>query len=96
MMLLKALNEAVGVAIAYHTRVEEGTQPPSRTLALRSRSCRDLAALFLWATRRLGFAARTASGYRFNPGSVADDVGATHAWCEVFLPSAGWVGFDLT
>ncbi|WP_311732417.1 transglutaminase family protein [Sphingomonas sp. BK580] len=77
-------------------RDEEGTQPPSRTLALRSGSCRDLAALFLWAVRRLDFAARAASGYLFDPGSVAGDVGATHAWCEVFLPGAGWIAFDPT
>nr|WP_246617183.1 transglutaminase family protein [Sphingomonas yunnanensis] len=96
LMLLNALNEAVGIAIAYRTRDEEGTQPPSRTLALRSGSCRDLAALFLWAVRRLGFAARAASGYLFDPGSVAGDVGATHAWCEVFLPGAGWIAFDPT
>lgn len=96
LMLLNALNEAVGIAIAYRTRDEEGTQPPSHTLALRSGSCRDLAALFLWAARRLGFAARAASGYLFDPGSVAGDVGATHAWCEVFLPGAGWIAFDPT
>jgi len=96
LMLLNALNEAVGIAIAYRTRDEEGTQPPSLTLALRSGSCRDLAALFLWAARRLGFAARAASGYLFDPGSSAGDVGATHAWCEVFLPGAGWIAFDPT
>ena len=96
LMLLNALNEAVGTAIAYRTREEEGTQSPSRTLALRSGSCRDLAALFLWAVRRLGFAARATSGYLFDPGSVAGDVGATHAWCDVFLPGAGWIAFDPT
>lgn len=96
LMLLNALNEAVGTAIAYRTRDEEGTQSPSDTLALRSGSCRDLAMLFLWAARRLGFAARATSGYLFDPGSVAGDVGATHAWCEVFLPGAGWIAFDPT
>jgi len=96
LMLLNALNEAIGIAIAYRTREEEGTQSPSLTLALRSGSCRDLAALFLWAARQLGFAARAASGYLFDPGSVAGDVGATHAWCEVFLPGAGWIAFDPT
>lgn len=94
--LLKALNEAVGATIAYRTRDEEGTQAPSRTLALRSGSCRDLAALFLAAARRLGFAARAVSGYLFDPGVAAGDVGATHAWCEVFLPGAGWIAFDPT
>ena len=96
LMLLNALNEAVGTAIAYGTRDEEGTQTPSRTIALRSGSCRDLAALFLWAARRLGFAARAVSGYLFDPGRVAGDVGATHAWCEVFLSGAGWIAFDPT
>lgn len=94
--LLKALNEAVGAAVAYRTRDEEGTQSPSRTLELRSGSCRDLAALFLAAARRLGFAARAVSGYLYDPGSVAGDAGATHAWCEVFLPGAGWIAFDPT
>lgn len=96
LMLLNALNEAVGIAIAYRAREEEGTQSPSRTLNLRSGSCRDLAALFLWAARQLGFAARSASGYLFDPGSVAGDVGETHAWCDVFLPGAGWTAFDPT
>ncbi|MBW6526409.1 transglutaminase family protein [Sphingomonas sp. RHCKR7] len=96
LMLLNALNEAVGAGIAYRTRDEEGTQSPARTLALRSGSCRDLAALFLWAARRLGFAARAVSGYLFDPGVMAGDVGATHAWCDVFLPGAGWIAFDPT
>ena len=94
--LLKTLNEVVGATFAYRTRDEEGTQAPSRTLALRSGSCRDLAALFLAAARRLGFAARAVSGYLFDPGVAAGDVGATHAWCEVFLPGAGWIAFDPT
>ena len=55
-----------------------------------------LAALFLWAARRLGFAARAASGYLFDPESVAGEVGATHAWCEVYLPGAGWIAFAPT
>jgi len=96
LMLLNALNEAVGAAVAYRTRDEEGTQVPSRTLELGSGSCRDLAALFLAAARRLGFAARAASGYLFDPGSAAGNAGATHAWCEVFLPGAGWIAFDPT
>lgn len=96
LMLLKALNDLIGATIAYRTRDEEGTQSPSRTLVLGSGSCRDLAALFLWAVRRLGFAARAVSGYLFDPGMAAGDVGATHAWCEVFLPGAGWIAFDPT
>ncbi|KQT34723.1 hypothetical protein ASG29_00725 [Sphingomonas sp. Leaf412] len=94
--LLKALNEEIGAGIAYSTREEEGTRSPAETLTLRSGSCRDLAALFLAAARRLGFAARAASGYLFDPGMAAGDVGATHAWCEVFVPGAGWIAFDPT
>jgi len=94
--LLKALNDAVGSAVTYRTRDEEGTQTPAGTLMLGTGSCRDLAALFLAAARRLGFAARAVSGYLYDPGSSAGDAGATHAWCDVFLPGAGWIAFDPT
>lgn len=94
-MLQNSLNKAVCTAIAYRTRVEEGTRPQSRTIPLRSGSCRDLTALFLCTARRLGLAARAASGYLFEPGSVAGDIGEPmHG--EVFLPADGWVAFDLT
>jgi transglutaminase-like putative cysteine protease len=58
-------------------------------------SCRDLATLFLESCRRLGIAARFVSGYQHGPATEAGG-GATHAWAEVYLPGAGWKGFDPT
>jgi len=96
MTLLRLLNERIGTDIAYRIRDEEGTQAPAQTIALASGSCRDLAALFLAAVRHLGFAARAVSGYLWDPGMPAGEAGAMHAWCEVYLPQAGWIAFDPT
>lgn len=60
-----------------------------------SGSCRDMAFLFIEAARLLGFAARFVSGYSFTT-LPAEAAGSTHAWAEVFLPGAGWKGFDPT
>lgn len=94
--LLKDLNAGVLGDVAYRVRDEEGTQSPAETLALRSGSCRDVAALFIEAARHLGFGARAVSGYLFDPDQTADDAGSTHAWAEVYLPGAGWIAFDPT
>ncbi len=97
---LARLSRAIYSGFGYAVRFEEGTQAPSRTLSLRSGSCRDLAWLFIEAVRRLGYAARFVSGYLHN--SANDDpsnraaVGLTHAWAEVFVPGDGWVEFDPT
>jgi transglutaminase-like putative cysteine protease len=48
------------------------------------------------SVRRLGFAARFATGYLYSPGATVRGAGATHAWCEVFLPGLGWTEFDPT
>lgn len=83
----------------YRARWEEGTQSPARTLATGSGTCRDFAWLMVEALRRLGYAARFVSGYLHSPGSADAAVrgnGATHAWCEVFLPDLGWTQFDPT
>jgi transglutaminase-like putative cysteine protease len=48
------------------------------------------------SARRLGFAARFATGYLHSPGAMVRGAGATHAWCEVFLPDLGWTEFDPT
>ncbi|TYR35451.1 transglutaminase family protein [Mesorhizobium microcysteis] len=94
--LLKGLNAGVLGAISYRVREEEGTQAPRETLALGSGSCRDIAALFIDAVRRLGFGARAVSGYLFDPQALAGDPGSTHAWAEIYLPGAGWIAFDPT
>ena len=65
------------------------------TLSLGTGSCRDFANLFMEAARHLGLAARFVSGYLYAEPSAAN-YGSTHAWAEVFLPGAGWKGFDPT
>jgi transglutaminase-like putative cysteine protease len=64
-------------------------------LAKRAGSCRDFATLFIEACHCLGLAARFVSGYLYSPTLVWGQ-GATHAWSEVYLPGAGWKGFDST
>ena len=94
--LLKDINIGVADAVGYRTRDEEGTQSPLETLSIASGSCRDMAALFIDAVRHLGFGARAVSGYLYDPDAAVDDAGSTHAWAEVYLPSAGWIAFDPT
>jgi transglutaminase-like putative cysteine protease len=96
MSLLGDLNSGVLGDIAYRIRDEEGTQTPAETLALRSGSCRDIAALFIEAARHLGFGARAVSGYLIDLEQAEGDAGSTHAWAEVYLPGAGWIAFDPT
>lgn len=94
--LLKDLNASILGLVAYRVRDEEGTQHPGETLATKSGSCRDIAALFIEAARMLGFGARAVSGYLYDPQGSAGDAGSTHAWAEVYLPEAGWIAFDPT
>lgn len=93
-VLLTQMSRQIVADFQYCMREESGVQPPSDTLARRSGSCRDFAALFIEACRYLGLAARFVSGYLHNPGSSQH--GSTHAWSEVYLPGAGWIGFDNT
>lgn len=92
--LLDQMNRAIVAGFHYRMRETPGVQNPARTLALGSGSCRDFAAFFIEACRYLGFASRFVSGYLHNPGSTQH--GSTHAWSEVYLPGAGWIGFDNT
>lgn len=100
---LSELNEAIRREINYIRRDEEGIQNPDTTIDLGSGSCRDMAVLFISILRQLGFAARFCSGYLYDPpvgegGEHAFNraVGSMHAWAEVYLPGAGWKGFDPT
>jgi len=93
--LLKNINMGIVENFAYRMREEPGVQRPSETLAQRSGSCRDFATLFIDACRYFGLAARFVSGYLHCPDTVAGH-GSTHAWTEVYLPGAGWKGFDNT
>ncbi len=94
--LLKRLNSAIHDQFQYGVRDEPGTQGPGETLSLGSGTCRDFAWLMIESARRLGFAARFATGYLYSPGQTVRGAGATHAWCEVFLPDIGWTEFDPT
>jgi transglutaminase-like putative cysteine protease len=97
--LLMTLTAAIQEGFTYVRRSEPGTYDPALTLRLRQGSCRDLALLMVEAVRALGLAARFASGYLYVPsrdGSAYLGGGSTHAWCQVYLPGAGWVEFDPT
>jgi transglutaminase-like putative cysteine protease len=93
--LLQRLAERIQQTLVYQSREEPGVQSAADTLKRGMGSCRDSAYLFMEAARRLGFAARFVSGYLHTQPSPTD-LGATHAWAEVFLPGAGWKGFDPT
>ncbi|GAA1839893.1 transglutaminase family protein [Microlunatus capsulatus] len=101
--VLVALNSAVNGDVAYSLRMEEGVQTPAETLTRAVGSCRDSAWLLVTALRHLGLAARFVSGYLVQlapdvpgAGGPAEDFTDLHAWAEVFLPGAGWIGLDPT
>jgi transglutaminase-like putative cysteine protease len=93
--ILDRLNDQIQGELGYEVREEEGVLSPADTLKRQRGSCRDLATLFMESCRRLGIAARFVSGYVHGPATEAGGA-ATHAWAEVYLPGAGWKGFDPT
>ncbi|NMH61479.1 transglutaminase family protein [Alteromonas ponticola] len=93
--LLLLLNQQIYKFIHYIKRDDEGVQSSYITLNTKKGSCRDLASLYIDVVRHLGFAARFVSGY-VHTESSGDLPETTHAWAEVFIPGAGWKGFDPT
>ncbi len=91
--LLNKLNTRIFEAFEYRYRPEYGVQLPCTTLSLGSGSCRDYAVFMMEAARHWGFAARFVTGYI---QMAEGQHGATHAWTEIYLPGAGWRGYDPT
>jgi transglutaminase-like putative cysteine protease len=93
--ILDGMNRRIHADFEYETRAEAGVLPPAETLRRGKGSCRDMAALLLESCRQLGIASRFVSGYVHGPATEAGGA-ASHAWAEVYLPGAGWKGFDPT
>lgn len=99
--LLVQMTQFIRDTLQYRPRFDEGVQTPYDTLRWQSGNCRDYATLMIEAVRQLGYAARFVSGYLHVPAQDGSTLprtgrGATHAWLQVYLPSAGWIPLDPT
>lgn len=93
--VLDRINRQINGELQYEIREQPGVLAPAELLRRGRGSCRDMAALFVEACRRLGVAARFVSGYSHGPSTERGGA-SSHAWAEVYLPGAGWKGFDPT
>ena len=90
------LTARVHQRVAYVQRPEPGVWDTEKLLHKGCGSCRDSSWLLVQMLRRLGFGARFVSGYLIEPVMLGRDDAELHAWAEVYLPGAGWIGLDPT
>lgn len=91
---LSTLTTTLSTEFEWITREDGPAIAPAETLESRRGACRDLAVLFIDACRSVGIASRFVSGYAFEPDR--EEPNDLHAWAEVYLPGAGWRGYDPT